>query len=335
MLEIYNNTKVYIFCPPNFATGGTELLHQLSYKLNKVGITTFMYYVNAPNSTPQIHPQFIKYNPIITDEIVDEPQNILITPEIYIDFRLDKFKKIRKVIWWLSVDFYLDPLLSKLERKQKKPFFHLKKLIGRYKFADMNFLKKRKFYHLVQSQYAKSFLQQQGIHSLKYLSDYLNSTFFNQISDPFKKEDIIAYNPKKGFEFTSRLISAAPNFNWLALENMSPEEVKNSLSKSKVYIDFGNHPGKDRFPREAAMMGCCIITGRRGAAKNEEDIPLLEEFKFDEATSDIHDIITKIEQCIVDYEHQCIQFEDYRNKIKQEEENFDKDLTRIFIKTVS
>lgn len=332
MLEIYHNTNIYIFCPPNFATGGTELLHQFSYKLNQIGINAFMYYTNTSDSETLIHPQFTKYRPIITKDIIDEPQNIIITPEIYIDFHLDTFKKIRKSIWWLSVDNYLDPLLRKLEGKKKKPFFHLKKLIGHYRFPDVNFLKKRELHHLVQSQYAKDFLQEKGILPFEYLSDYLNPTFFDHNPESFKKADFVAYNPKKGFEFTSRLISAAPNFNWLALENMSPEEVKNSLSKSKVYIDFGNHPGKDRFPREAAMMGCCIITGRRGAAKNEEDIPLLEEFKFDEATSDIHNIISKIEQCIVDYEHQYIQFEDYRNKIKQEEENFDKDLRKIFIK---
>lgn len=332
MLEIYHNTNIYIFCPPNFATGGTELLHQLSYKLNQIGINALMYYNNASDSENLIHPQFTKYRPIITKDIIDEPQNIIITPEIYIDFHLDTFKKIRKVIWWLSVDNYLDPLLRKLEGKKKKPFFNLKKLMGRYRFADVNFLKKRKFHHLVQSQYAKDFLQGKGILPFEYLSDYLNPTFFDHNRESFKKADFVAYNPKKGFEFTSRLISAAPHLNWLALENMSPEEVKTSLTRSKVYIDFGHHPGKDRFPREAAMMRCCIITGTRGSAKNTEDIPLPDGFKFNETSSNIDDIIIKIEQCIIDYENQFLLFEDYCNKIQQEEENFDKDLRKIFIK---
>jgi len=42
----------------------------------------------------------------------------------------------------------------------------------------------------------------------------------------------------------------------------------------KLYVDFGKHPGKDRMPREAAVHGCCIITGRRGAAGNPFDIPI-------------------------------------------------------------
>lgn len=36
---------------------------------------------------------------------------------------------------------------------------------------------------------------------------------------------------------------------------------------------FRQPPGKDRMPREAAMPGCCVITGKRGAAANPFDIP--------------------------------------------------------------
>ena len=33
------------------------------------------------------------------------------------------------------------------------------------------------------------------------------------------------------------------------LIGMTTEEMRSCMSKSKVYIDFGNHPGKDRIPR--------------------------------------------------------------------------------------
>ena len=54
------------------------------------------------------------------------------------------------------------------------------------------------------------------------------------------------------------------------------------MMESKVYIDFGNHLGKDRIPREVAS-GCCIITGKTGADKYKEDVYIGEKFKFDEA----------------------------------------------------
>ena len=51
---------------------------------------------------------------------------------------------------------------------------------------------------------------------------------------------------------------------------MTPEQVVDLMSESKVYIDFGNHPGKDRIPREAVINGCCVITGVRGSARFKE-----------------------------------------------------------------
>ena len=82
-------------------------------------------------------------------------------------------------------------------------------------------------------------------------------------------------------------MKAFPNLHWKAIENMSTEEVAELLNRSKVYIDFGNHPGKDRFPREAAISGCCIITGQRGAAANDIDVMIPRSYKFPDKTSSI------------------------------------------------
>ena len=38
------------------------------------------------------------------------------------------------------------------------------------------------------------------------------------------------------------------------------------LSRSKIYIDFGFHPGVDHLPREAAILKNCIITNKEGSA---------------------------------------------------------------------
>lgn len=37
MLKLNNNSIVYVACPAKTKTGGPELLHQLVYKLNKLG----------------------------------------------------------------------------------------------------------------------------------------------------------------------------------------------------------------------------------------------------------------------------------------------------------
>ncbi|WP_216074700.1 hypothetical protein, partial [Acinetobacter baumannii] len=49
---------------------------------------------------------------------------------------------------------------------------------------------------------------------------------------------------------------------------------------AKVYIDFGEHPGKDRLPREAAMMGTVVVVGMRGAAAFDEDVTLPPAYKL-------------------------------------------------------
>ena len=47
-------------------------------------------------------------------------------------------------------------------------------------------------------------------------------------------------------------------------------------------MDFGFHPGQDRLPREAAILKNCIITNKEGSAAIFQDVPIADEFKFNE-----------------------------------------------------
>lgn len=75
---------------------------------------------------------------------------------------------------------------------------------------------------------------------------------------------------------------------------MTNEMVVETLQRVKFYIDFGNHPGKDRIPRGVAIWECCIITGKRGSAKYFEDVFISAEFKFDDIEINIPKIVSKI-----------------------------------------
>ena len=76
-------------------------------------------------------------------------------------------------------------------------------------------------------------------------------------------------------EFTRALMAAAPaHFRWVPIQNMTPVEVASLLGRSKVYIDFGAHPGRDRIPREAALCGCVVITGTQGSVALTVNLPL-------------------------------------------------------------
>ena len=112
---------------------------------------------------------------------------------------------------------------------------------------------------------------------------------------------------------------------------MSRTQMIETLQRAKVYIDFGNHPGKDRIPREAAILGCCVITGKRGSAAFYEDVPISDEYKFDDKDENIYRIIHRVRDCLENYAERDKDFEHYRRVIRDEPSKFIADLRKIFV----
>lgn len=360
-LEISTDTIVYVVAPARTATGGPELLHQLVYHLRiDLGYNAFMYYY-PPDLEDPVHPEYKLYGNPYVREILDDPVNVLIVPEVISEIKiLKQFARIQKVVWWLSVNnFLLSYLLSKrsgllnpalvLSRIANK----ITKLLGYHSIVDAREIILRAALrktpvvlralrelsldqvrlHLYQSHYAKTFLESLSITNLAPLSDYINPEFLNNQPDLKSKEDVVVFNSKKGLSFTRSIMKAAPGIRFIPIENMSRKEVIQQLKRSKVYIDFGDHPGKDRLPREAAILGCCVIVGKRGSAANPYDVPIPEEYKFEVSEKNIPAIVRKIKYCINNHENAYRDFETYREIIKQEPQKFIEDLSAIFKKT--
>ena len=205
----------------------------------------------------------------------------------------------------------------------------LDKLLRKYDYRKDHLLKLANFY-IFQSRYA--FEHFKALNPKYYLSDYLNQSFLKIQTDLSQKKNIVAYNPKKGFSFTKKIISSAKDIKFIPLINMTREEVIKTLQRAKVYIDFGNHPGKDRIPREAAILGCCVITGKRGSAAFFEDVPIPDEYKFEDKEENIPKIIDKIKDCFKNFEERYKDFEYYREVIRNEPQKFIEDLKKIFVK---
>jgi len=322
-LNITKNTKVYILCPPHYATGGTELLHQLCHELNKLKIKSYIYYY--PFKRNPTADRFLVYDINTTREIENSKNNIFIGPEID-NFVLFKYKLIQKVIWWLSVDNHFK---NKEIRKKNLKIRIKDNLLNRNCF-DFGNNKSNSVIHFAQSEYAVEFLKKKNITDIYFLSDYLNNIYLNSKNEFKNRKDIILYNPKKGIKIVNKLIKKNPILNWIPIINMTPNQVLNLLKSAKIYIDFGNHPGKDRFPREAAMAGCCVMTNRNGSAANSKDVQIPEEYKIDLSLVSEFEIIKKLKYCLSNYDIEVKKFENYRNIIKQEKENFKKDIINIF-----
>lgn len=166
------------------------------------------------------------------------------------------------------------------------------------------------------------------------ISDYMSDAFYERIGNPVIKEDVIIFNPKKNGVFLQKIIEMTPQLTWIPLINMSIEEVSIWMKKSKLYIDFGYHPGQERMPREAILMGCCVITGKQGSAAFYEDVPLPKGYKFDEDTAPIENIIETIKKCLNNFEEESKSFEDYRIQIHKEKANFRNDVAKVFQKII-
>lgn len=312
---------IYVMSPTGVATGGTELLQQLCHTLNQLNIEAKMYYISQYQGSP-VHMKFEQYyhNPYVM-EVENKSEHSLVVPETcyaYLFKNRALYSKMTKYLWWLSVDNYVQPYNMSFRAK-------LRDLILKRTVFNRGI-------HLVQSEYARLFVENR--YSPKkgrvlYLSDYLNKDYFMASAD-LPKKNVILYNPKKGYEFTSKLKEYITEYQWIPLCNLTNAEMRDLLTTSKVYIDFGNHPGKDRIPREACVSGCCVITGRRGSANNPIDIPISDEFKFEDSVENFQAIHDKITQCMTDFENETKKFDSYRERTRQEEEDFMQDVLKVF-----
>lgn len=352
--SLNNFKKIYLMAPPNVSTGGPEALHQLGYILKnnlKKNIQIF-YYPNTDQNP--VHKNYEKYSLDFTDIIEDSPENLIIIPE-YFNFLLKTldYKKIKKVIWWLSIDNYIGSRFRFANNKflrslYKIPFnlinffnYFTNFLFGiltieeylKFLYSFKNFNKHKEIeqahFHVVQSNYAYNYLKKR-FDLIEYLSDFLRDDIFNvKFSSLQKKENIICYNPQKSNQFMNLLIKKT-NFKFIPLINLDNEKIVNTLLKSKIYIDIGSHPGKDRLPREAAILGNCILTNLKGSAANSEDISIPNNFKFKENISNLNKIENTINLIFNDYENEYKKFDLYVEKILKEKETFIKEVNKIF-----
>jgi hypothetical protein len=185
--------------------------------------------------------------------------------------------------------------------------------------------------HFYQATYIQQFLYSQHLDCIISLSDYINPEILNNVDASIKKENIILYNPSKGICYTKKLIEQMPDYKFVALKGFDREQLNSIFDRAKLYIDFGPFPGKDRLPREAAIHNCCIITGKFGASRYFEDVPIYSKYKFDLTHASYNAIKQRIVETLTNY-NDCIKdFEYMRQTIKKEQENFYREIDNIFI----
>jgi hypothetical protein len=300
-----DETKIFVCCPANWTTGGPEALHALVDALRRQGFEAYISYysfsdVRRPFSDEHVTPSPYRHYDVAARMPEDAPNSVIIVPES-MTFVLRSFMRAQHVVWWLSIDFYFgwkrDARILDMLRYARR------RLTG--KCTSLAALRGAR--HFAQSEFAAAFLRERGIHAAP-LSDYLNDEL---LVDPpqLVRSPTILYNPKKGMQITRKLIAACPKLQFRPLVGLGRAQLREVIASSMVYIDFGNHPGKDRMPREAAVGGCVVITNRQGSAGFARDIAIPERYKIndarrgfvDEFRALVHDVVADFDRCRLDF----------------------------------
>ena len=311
-------SRVYVITPAVSISGGPELCHQLVDALNtfKPGRASVIYFPWGSLDVPRPYRRYDARPAVIGDV---QPGDVLVVPETYSRLLPSLPDGAQVFYWWMSVNN-----------------FHREAAGGAgWRLAD---IRRRTVRQLYQSEYARVFCESTGLEPAARLSDYLSAGFINAIADPpgGERRNLVAYNPLKGLPRTQLIsdalakgLRAAPDL--IAIKNLSPGEVRRVFSQVKVYIDFGEHPGKDRLPREAAACGACVITNRRGAAGNQVDVPIPAEFKINDRKAGFERrVVSRIHQILDDFDRQQPRFDDYRRMIAAEPAQFVADAAAVF-----
>jgi hypothetical protein len=334
---ITNKKIIYVFCPANIKTGGPELLHQLVYTLNNNKNKAYITYFGVTNRDPvcQEYKQYVDTYKLPSD-VIDSKDNLIIIPETNILISR-QYKKIEKAIWWLSVDNFYFEYRNICALKYEIPNFGLLRTIKRELLKNQflsirNTIIKKINYNLCQSEYAMDFCKKNKLQNIIYLSDYINDDFVQLVNKIPAKENIIAYNPSKGVKQTRKIVNKLnKKYSFIPIRNMTRNQVLETLAKAKIYIDFGNHPGKDRIPREAVCSGCCILTNEQGSANHKyKDVEIPIKFKIANVEKSIKIIDDILNSIIINYDEEIKQFYNYRQKILNEKKRFILDCNRIF-----
>lgn len=289
--------QIIILIPHTAKTGGPEALHQLSDALIRQGHDARIWYVIPsdrhvlqdlfqqngllPNTglaltpRPNTVPDYDKYQTRLAEQIVLNRDTCIVFPETYVDW-LPFFQHCQSVVWWLSVDNALGYMAIK--------------------GLNLNLMRFNRVLHAYQSSYAKAFITALGCKRMLPLSDY---TPGNTDTETFEKTDI-AINANHKVLFDVGAIAARLERETGAkvhqIQGMTREQVYEALGRSKIFIDLGNFPGKDRLAREALIRQCCVFVMDVGAAR---DYLLPEEFYF--APDEVNQVFTAAREVMERY----------------------------------
>lgn len=264
-------------CPGNCATGGPECIHAFVSELNKIdGVHARIWYWDCASDDP-CPDEYKAYGCEYVTEMPEGYDGALIVPEIWANEVLN-YPQCTRVIYWLGVDAYA----GWTPERERGAFLEDEDII-----------------HIVQSEYAFDFLKKLGVKHLVKCGDIVNEEFYEDYEE-MQRSDVVLYNPAKATPFFYAVMSQCSGIEFRPVTGMTRAEVIRAMRGSKLYVDFGEFPGRERIPREAVLSGCCIITSKIGSAGFDADFA--HDYKYDSKDGHIWAIVRKIRHVLSNYE---------------------------------
>jgi len=211
-------------------------------------------------------------------------------------------------IWWLSVDNF--------------PLGELHTLQTQRLLRDCT--------HFCQSEYAANFVRRHGASAVLMLSDEIDLSINKRLPSTQERANDLCFLPNKATGADQLLECLSEKFSLIRLENMSRRQITETLLNTKIFLDLGHHPGKDRVPREAALCGAIPVIRAEGAACFEQDVPLPTALLVEtEAYFNGPKFVSRLQEILNKADEYNDILAAYRIKIKQEKEIFTSEIQTL------
>lgn len=323
-------SKYYIFTPANACSGGPEALHQLAYYMRKLGMEVYtVYYTYSDFPVTQPVDRYLQYGikTVSYGEIEDALGNYVIAPE-NAPWCLNSFQKAQKCIWWLSVSYNDVNKGTKKERliQLKRRLF--RQNVSNYRKVAFNL---RKCWHLCGSKYAYLYTKKKFPTScVEYMVEPISLDFMRMGNAelPTERENVVLYNPSKPSAIMTELLERG-RFNYVPLKGFTPDGLAERYRKAKLYVDFGEFGGPERMPKEAVFFGCNILVSNHNAAANDFDVAIPQRYKVEDSET-AEQIEDRIQDMLVNYSSQHVDFVSFKNKVENLEKGFVEQINSIF-----
>lgn len=322
----------YYILVPWGETGGPEGLHQLCYELVHMKKNARIIYYDPWQDRIQseykgkICGRYNEYDGVksfspnhILD--IDELDNVVILPEICRIRHIEMFKKAKVVYLRLSNNTQETALDPENYDSLYHPIFKTC-----YTGCDPFLIYKK----IKESSY--------DMNKVFMLRPNINLSHIRKEDDLHnERKNFVLFNPSKGKQHVDRLIEYSKKFDididieFIPLQGMTKEQLKEIIYTSKLYIDFGHFPGPDRLSREAASGGCVVLIGKRGSGSDSDDFPLEDKIDWneDDDSFDYEKICLKIIDIIKNYNTYFNNQKEYRKIIRNERNKYIKQIKKM------